>query len=594
MKKIAAVSFLNARPITYGLEHGLGDDRFELSFELPSRCAELLERGEVDLGLIPSASYAAASGELRIVPGIAIAGFGPVRTVLLVGEVPWAEMTGDRARRRLAQLGDAAAAAVPASAASRRASARSPHDEVLDAASGTTGALVIGDAGFARRRALPARRRSRRRLARADRPALRLRGAGRAAPARSAPTTSRCCSESLRAGAGGARRRSRAPGPRRTAAIRADYERYLDRRHPLPAGRRGAVRPVGVLRSRARRRAAPARRSARGCSRRRARIAAPRRRGAPSRSIDALLADAAAGRAPVARRRASPLRRGADAGAGRRRRRAPPGAAPRRRGHLHHRSQRQLHERLRHPLQVLQLLPAAHQQDRRLRADARGAHAEVPGDGRPGRRADPAAGRAEPEAADRLVRGSVPLDEGELPARDPRPVARGDPLHRRDREHVDPPGDRAADRRRPRFDPGRRRRDPRRRDPLPDLAAQVLDRHLAGRHARGARAGPAHDRDDGVRLRRAAAPHRQPPRTPARAAGRDRRLHRVHLLAVPGRGDAPQAARRHDGDALPARVRAVAPLPRQLPQPAGVVADDGPRGRPGRACASAATTSARR
>ena len=62
-KKIAAVSFLNARPITHGLEHGLGDDRFELSFELPSRCAELLERGEVDLGLIPSASYAAASGD---------------------------------------------------------------------------------------------------------------------------------------------------------------------------------------------------------------------------------------------------------------------------------------------------------------------------------------------------------------------------------------------------------------------------------------------------------------------------------------------------------------------------------------------------
>ena len=90
--RIAAVSFLNARPITYGLERGLGGDRFELSFELPSRCAELLERGDVDLGLVPSASYAAASGELRIVPGIAIAGFGPVRTVLLVGEVPWAEM----------------------------------------------------------------------------------------------------------------------------------------------------------------------------------------------------------------------------------------------------------------------------------------------------------------------------------------------------------------------------------------------------------------------------------------------------------------------------------------------------------------------
>jgi hypothetical protein len=28
--RVAAVSFLNARPITYGLERGLGGDRFEL------------------------------------------------------------------------------------------------------------------------------------------------------------------------------------------------------------------------------------------------------------------------------------------------------------------------------------------------------------------------------------------------------------------------------------------------------------------------------------------------------------------------------------------------------------------------------------
>ena len=94
-----------------------------------------------------------------------------------------------------------------------------PHDEVLDAASGTTGALVIGDAGFAAAARFPhvvdlgAAWRD------ADRAAVRLRGAGRAGPARSAPTTSRCLQESL---ARGWRRapRSRAPGPRRTAAIR--------------------------------------------------------------------------------------------------------------------------------------------------------------------------------------------------------------------------------------------------------------------------------------------------------------------------------------------------------------------------------------
>jgi cyclic dehypoxanthinyl futalosine synthase len=148
VKKIVAVSFLNARPITYGLERGLGDDRFVLSFELPSRCAELLERGDVDLGLIPSASYAAASGELRIVPGIAIAGFGPVRTVLLVGEVPWSEMTAialDGASRSSAML-------LRLLCKERGLTPRFreiPHDEVLDAVSGTTGALVIGDAGFA-------------------------------------------------------------------------------------------------------------------------------------------------------------------------------------------------------------------------------------------------------------------------------------------------------------------------------------------------------------------------------------------------------------------------------------------------------------
>ena len=112
--RIAAVSFLNARPITYGLERGLGSDRFELSFELPSRCAELLERGDVDLGLVPERrATRPRSGEMRIVPGIAIAGLRPGahRAARRRGAVG-----GDarhRARRRVAQLGDAAAAAVP-------------------------------------------------------------------------------------------------------------------------------------------------------------------------------------------------------------------------------------------------------------------------------------------------------------------------------------------------------------------------------------------------------------------------------------------------------------------------------------------------
>jgi cyclic dehypoxanthinyl futalosine synthase len=146
--RIAAVSFLNARPITYGLERGLGADRFELSFELPSRCADLLERGEVDVGLIPTAAYATSAADLRVVPGVAIAGFGPVRTVLLVGDVPWAEMEEialDGASRSSATLLRLLCHERGLAPRFREVA----HDDVLAAARDRTGALVIGDAGFA-------------------------------------------------------------------------------------------------------------------------------------------------------------------------------------------------------------------------------------------------------------------------------------------------------------------------------------------------------------------------------------------------------------------------------------------------------------
>ena len=148
--RISAVSFLNARPITYGLEHALGaaGDRFELSFDLPSRCAERLAEGDADLGLIPVGAYAASAEELRIVPGIAIASHGAVRTVLLVGEVPWTAMTEialDGASRSSAMLLKLLCHERGLTPQFREVA----HDEVLAAAHGTTGALVIGDAGFA-------------------------------------------------------------------------------------------------------------------------------------------------------------------------------------------------------------------------------------------------------------------------------------------------------------------------------------------------------------------------------------------------------------------------------------------------------------
>ncbi|MES1171667.1 MAG: cyclic dehypoxanthinyl futalosine synthase [Bacteroidota bacterium] len=147
--RLAAVSFLNARPITYGLERGLDSDRFELEFDLPSRCAERLAAGDVDLALLPTASYREIEARvpLRAVPGVAITSLGEVRTVVLVGEVPWEEMTEialDGASRSSVAL-------LRLLTRERGLSPRFvdvPHDDIATAARGRRGALVIGDAGF--------------------------------------------------------------------------------------------------------------------------------------------------------------------------------------------------------------------------------------------------------------------------------------------------------------------------------------------------------------------------------------------------------------------------------------------------------------
>jgi chorismate dehydratase len=75
--RLGAVGYLNARPLVYGLERST---RFELRFDVPSRCADLLHQGRIDVGLIPTIEY---QSRYRIVPGLAIASRGPVASVAL-------------------------------------------------------------------------------------------------------------------------------------------------------------------------------------------------------------------------------------------------------------------------------------------------------------------------------------------------------------------------------------------------------------------------------------------------------------------------------------------------------------------------------
>ncbi len=82
---VGTVPYLNAVPLTWAL-HRIGF-RGTLVYGEPVQLSQWLERGVVDVGLVPIAEYLRGVGN-GIVEGIAIASDGAVRSVLLVSKVP--------------------------------------------------------------------------------------------------------------------------------------------------------------------------------------------------------------------------------------------------------------------------------------------------------------------------------------------------------------------------------------------------------------------------------------------------------------------------------------------------------------------------
>jgi chorismate dehydratase len=81
--RISLVHFLNSAPLGWGFIHGPYKEGFEVIPSAPSACADQLARGEADIGLIPSVEYQRISN-LAIIPGISIASFEKVRSLLLI------------------------------------------------------------------------------------------------------------------------------------------------------------------------------------------------------------------------------------------------------------------------------------------------------------------------------------------------------------------------------------------------------------------------------------------------------------------------------------------------------------------------------
>jgi predicted solute-binding protein len=130
--RLGAVSYLNVRPLVYGLaergsapghesavtperasapghdgtaERGPSESArgarsgskagtrsvFSLRFDVPSVCARLLAESDIDLGMVPSITYLDRPDDF-VVPGVCIGSFGPVASVALFTRKPIREV----------------------------------------------------------------------------------------------------------------------------------------------------------------------------------------------------------------------------------------------------------------------------------------------------------------------------------------------------------------------------------------------------------------------------------------------------------------------------------------------------------------------
>jgi predicted solute-binding protein len=87
---LSAVSYLNTRPLIWGLLHGPQQGQAQLDFDLPSICAQRLASRDVDAGLVPVIEV--ARQHLTQVGSLGIACKGPVRSILLLSKAPLREI----------------------------------------------------------------------------------------------------------------------------------------------------------------------------------------------------------------------------------------------------------------------------------------------------------------------------------------------------------------------------------------------------------------------------------------------------------------------------------------------------------------------
>ncbi len=89
--KLVAVSYLNTKPLLYGIVQSSLAQHIDLQLHPPATCARMLEQGEVDLALVPVAAMMNLDRP-RIVSEYCIGTVGPVKTVAIYSDRPLSEV----------------------------------------------------------------------------------------------------------------------------------------------------------------------------------------------------------------------------------------------------------------------------------------------------------------------------------------------------------------------------------------------------------------------------------------------------------------------------------------------------------------------
>ena len=85
--KVGAVSYLNTKPLLYGIKRSGLMDKIELIEEYPAKIAQMLLNDEIDVGLVPVAIIPKLK-EAQIITSFCIGAEGEVASVCLFSEVP--------------------------------------------------------------------------------------------------------------------------------------------------------------------------------------------------------------------------------------------------------------------------------------------------------------------------------------------------------------------------------------------------------------------------------------------------------------------------------------------------------------------------